>query len=190
MINKYNIRDYDYLYIIDSDMIDYPHDFVSRAIGLNPEGITAPLALIQNSITFYDWCGYQKKCATSLNSPYADYILMLSVPQRNFELLPPYVNDDSRLVEIDCVGCTYVVPSKVFDLTYGDLQQELLEVFDIADVTNHKISENKVQYEDHPSFTDHYTICAAIRANGGKIYMDRGSAAYHADLPIFGEKWH
>jgi hypothetical protein len=190
MINKYSIRDYDYLYIIDSDMIDYPHDFVSRAIGLNPDGITAPLALIQNSTTFYDWCGYQRKGATSLNSQYADYILMLNVKERNFNLLPPYVDDDARLVEIDCVGCTYVVPSKVFDLTYGDLQQELLKVFDIANVTNHKISENKVQYEDHPSFTDHYTICAATRANGGKIYMDRGSAAYHADLPIFGEKWH
>lgn len=190
MINKYDIRQYDYLYIIDSDMIDYPHDFLGRAIGLNPNGITAPMALIQNSITFYDWCGYQKKGATSLDSPYADYILMLSVKDRNFNLLPPYVEDDARLVEIDCVGCTYVVPSKIFDLTYGDLQQELLKVFDIANVKNHKITENKVQYEDHPSFTDHYTICAATRANGGKIYMDRGSAAYHADLPIFGEKWH
>lgn len=190
MINKYNIKDYDYLYIIDSDMIDYPHDFIRRAIGLNPEGITAPMALIQNSITFYDWCGYQKKGATSLDSQYAKYILMLSVKERNFNLLPPYVNDESRLVEIDCVGCTYVVPSKVFDLTYGDLQEELIAVFKIANVKDTKIPENKVQYEDHPSFTDHYTICAATRANGGKIYMDRGSAAYHADLPIFGEQWH
>lgn len=190
MINKYNIKDYDYLYIIDSDMIDYPHDFIRRAIGLNPEGITAPMALIQNSITFYDWCGYQKKGATSLDSKYAKYILMLSVKERNFDLLPPYIDDESRLAEIDCVGCTYVVPSKVFDLTYGNLQEELIAVFELASVKNHKIAENKVQYEDHPSFTDHYTICAAIRANEGKIYMDRGSAAYHADLPIFGEKWH
>lgn len=190
MINKYAIEKYDYLYIIDSDMIDYPHDFLSRAIGLNPNGITAPIALIQNSITFYDWCGYQKKGATSLNSPYRNNILQLSVPHRNFALLPPYVDDKSRLVEIDCVGCTYVVPAKVFSQTYGDLQNELIEVFKIANVTNHKIKENIVQYEDHPSFTDHYTICAAVRANGGKIYMDRGSAAYHADLPLFGENWH
>ena len=70
------------------------------------------------------------------------------------------------------------------------MQQELIETFDIAKVKNHKIKENIVQYEDHPSFTDHYTICAAIRANGGKIIMDRGSAAYHADLPIHGEAWH
>lgn len=190
MINKYDIKNYDYLYIIDSDMIDYPHDFVSRAIGLNQNGITAPMSLIQNSTTFYDWCGYQKRGATSLDSEYAQYILMLSVKERNFDLLPPYIDDEARLAEIDCVGCTYVVPSSIFNLTYGNLQEELLHVFDIAGVKNHKIAENKVQYEDHPSFTDHYTICAATRANGGKVYMDRGSAAYHADLPIFGEKWH
>lgn len=190
MLNKYNIHNYDYLYIIDSDMVDYPHNFLSRAIGLNPEGITAPMALIQNSVTFYDWCGYQKKGATSLNSPYKYNILELSVPERNFKLLPPYVDDHSRLVEIDCVGCTYVVPTKVFSQTYGDLKNELLQVFSLAGVKDHKILENKVQYEDHPSFTDHYTICAAVRANGGKIYMDRGSSAYHADLPIFGENSH
>jgi hypothetical protein len=190
MINRYDIHKYDYLYIIDSDIIDYPHDFLTRAIGLNPEGITAPVALIQNSIVFYDWCGYQKKGNTSLYGPYGKYIKNLSVKERNFNLQPPYVDDNSRLVEIDCVGCTYVVPSKVFNYSYGNMKSELIETFSIAGVTNHKIHEDKVQYEDHPCFTDHFTICAALRANGGKVFMDRGSAAYHADLPIHGEAWH
>lgn len=190
MINKYPIHNYDYLYIIDSDIIDYPHNFLTRAIGLNPTGITAPVALIQNSIVFYDWCGYQKKGNTSLYGQYGKYIKVLSHKQRNFNLKPPYVDDNSRLVEIDCVGCTYVVPSKVFTYSYSNIKQELLETFQIANVTNHKINEDIVQYEDHPSFTDHFTVCAALRANGGKIFMDRGSPAYHADLPIHGEAWH
>jgi hypothetical protein len=191
MINKYSIRNYDYLYVIDSDIIDYPHNFPTRAIGLNPNGITAPMALIQNSVIFYDWCGYQKKGNTSLYGKYGKFIKNLSVKERNFNLRPPYVDNDlSRLTEIDCVGCTYIVPTKVFDQTYGDLQKELIDTFNIAGVKNHKIADNIVQYEDHPCFTDHFTICAAVRANGGKIYMDRGSAAYHADLPIHGEGWH
>lgn len=190
MIDKYPIHDYDYLYIIDSDIIDYPHNFLTRAIGLNPTGITAPLALIQNSVVFYDWCGYQRKGATNLYGEYRSEILVKSSSKRNFNLQPPYVNDSNRLVEIDCVGCTYVVPTTVFKQTYGNMQQELIDTFDIAGVKNHKIQENIVQYEDHPSFTDHYTVCAAVRANGGKIIMDRGSAAYHADLPIHGEAWH
>jgi len=189
MIQKYPIHNYDYLYIIDSDIIDYPHNFISRAIALNPTGITAPLALIQYSNVFYDWCGYQKKDATTLNSPYKDKILNKMCPERNFQLLPPYVNDDSRLVELDCVGCTYVIPSKVFTYSYKN-KKDLIDVFNLTNVNDHKINEDVVQYEDHPTFTDHYTVCAALRDNGGKIYMDRGSVAYHADLPLYGEEWH
>lgn len=191
MIQKYPIHNYDYLYIIDSDIIDYPLNFPTRAIGLNETGITAPMALIQNSIVFYDWCGYQKLGVTSINNKqYSSSILDKGCKSRNFNLIPPYVNDPSRLVKIDCVGCTYIVPAKIFSLTYGDLQSELLKVFEFARVTNHKINENIVQYEDHPTFTDHYTVCAAMRANGGDVIMDRGSPAYHADLPIHGEAWH
>lgn len=191
MIKKYPIHNYDYLYIIDSDIIDYPLNFPTRAIGLNPNGITAPMALIQNSVVFYDWCGYQKLGVTSINNlEYSKSIMNKSCNTRNFKLIPPYVNDLSRLVKIDCVGCTYVVPSSIFKSTYGNLQPELLKVFDLAKVKNHKIKENIVQYEDHPTFTDHYTVCTAIRANGGDIIMDRGSPAYHADLPIHGEAWH
>jgi hypothetical protein len=189
MIEKYPIHNYDYLYIIDSDIIDYPHNFISRAIALNPTGITAPVALIQYSNVFYDWCGYQKKDVTTLNSPYKHSILTKMCPQRNFQLLPPYVIDDSRLVELDCVGCTYVIPSAVFSYSYND-KKDLIDVFNLTKVTDHKINQDKVQYEDHPTFTDHYTVCAALRNNGGKIYMDRGSVAYHADLPLYGEEWH
>jgi hypothetical protein len=188
MIEKYPIHDYDYLYIIDSDIIDYPHDFIKRSISLNPTGITAPVALIQYSNVFYDWCGFQKKDATTLNSIYKNDILKKMSTERNFNLLPPYVEDDSTLVELDCVGCTYVIPSKVFKYSYTN-KKELIDVFDLAKVKNHKINEY-VQYEDHPSFTDHYTVCAALKQNGGKIYMDRGSVAYHADLPLYGEEWH
>lgn len=190
MLSRTNLNDYDYLYVIDSDIVSYPYDFVSRAIGLNPNGITAPVMLIENSNVFYDWCGYQKKNHTSIKSEFRDCIMDKSCAKRNFSLQPPYVNDDSRLVEIDCVGCTYVVPTKVFKEGYGNLKNELLEVFKLAKVSNHKINENIVQYEDHPTFTDHYTICAALRSQGGKVYMDRGSVAYHADLPIYGENWH
>lgn len=190
MIEKYPIHDYDYLYIIDSDIIDYPHDFLIRAIGLNPDGITAPLALIQNSNTFYDWCGYQKLGATNPNGEYKPYLMDKSCKERNFNLQPPYTHSKDRLEEIDCVGCTYVVPTYVFKNGYGNEQKDLLYVFNLAKVSNHKITENIVQYEDHPTFTDHYTICMATRSNGAKIILDKGSSAYHADLPLFGENWH
>lgn len=33
-------------------------------------------------------------------------------------------------------------------------------------------------------------FCRNIRKNGGKIYMDKRIAAYHADLPRYGLSWH
>lgn len=191
MLHRTNLDDYDYIYVIDSDIVWYPYDFVSRAVGLNPKGITAPLALIENSNVFYDWCGYQKKDHTSIRSNYKQYILNKSCPQRNLALDPPYIYDESRLVELDCVGCTYVVPTSVFKGKYVEPHKsELLQVFSFANVKNHKIKDDIIQYEDHPTFTDHYTICTALRSQGGKVLLDRGSTAYHADLPIYGEEWH
>jgi len=191
MLSRTNIDAYDYIYVIDSDIVNYPEYFPSRAVGLNGTGITAPIMLIENTTQFYDWCGYQIKGRTSINSEFSDYIMMRGCSKRNFLLQPPYIpNDNARLAEIDCVGCTYVVPTTAFKNGYGNLKQELLEVFDLANVKNHKINEDVVQYEDHPSFTDHYTICTALRSQGGKVLLDRGSVGYHADLPIYGENWH
>jgi hypothetical protein len=188
MINKYPIHNYDYLYLIDSDILDYPHNFISRAIGLNPDGITAPLVLVQNTSLFYDIAGFQLKNTTSLTK---NDILNCNYKKISINYQPPYVkNDNSRLVEVDCVGSTYVVPTYVFNLNYGDEQQNLLDVFNLFNVTNHTILENKIQYEDHPFYTDHYTLCSALKSNGGKILLDNGSVAYHADLQIYGEKWH
>lgn len=191
MLSRTDIDAYDYIYVIDSDIVNYPEFFPSRAVGLNTNGITAPIMLIENTTRFYDWCGYQIKGRTSINSEFADYIMMRGCSKRNFLLEPPYIpNNSSRLAEIDCVGCTYVVPTSTFKNGYGDLKEELLEVFNLANVKNHKINEDIVQYEDHPSFTDHYTVCAALRSQGGKVLLDRGSVGYHADLPIYGENWH
>lgn len=188
MLNKYPIHNYDYLYLIDSDILDYPHNFISRAIGLNQDGITAPLVLVQNTSLFYDIAGFQLKNTTFLTK---DNILNCEYKKISINYQPPYIdNDNSRLSEIDCVGSTYVIPTYVFKLNYGDEQQNLLDVFNIFNITNHTILENKIQHEDHPFYTDHYTLCCALKTNGGKILLDNGSVAYHADLQIYGEKWH
>jgi hypothetical protein len=187
MIHKYPIKNYDYLFLIDSDIVDYPHDFIKRAIGLNPNGITAPLVLVQHTSLFYDTAGFQLNNSTNLTK---NKILNNDFKKISINYQPPYINDNSRLTEVDCVGSIYVVPTYIFSLTYGPIQSELNNIFELAGVKDHKIMENIVQYEDHPFYTDHYTICAAIKSNGAKVLLDNGSVAYHADLPIYGENWH
>lgn len=187
MIHKYPIKDYDYLFLIDSDILDYPHRFISRAIGLNPDGITAPLVLVENTTLFYDIAGFQQNNKT--------VILKDNLLNNNFEKItinrqPPYICDNNYLSEIDCVGSIYVVPSNIFTLTYCNRKKDLYELFEYFGLKNHKINEDIVQFEDHPYFTDHYTVCTAAKANGYKVLLDKCSVAYHADLPMYGESWH
>lgn len=187
MINKFPIKNYDYLFLIDSDILDYPHNFITRAIGLNPDGITAPLVLVQHTSLFYDIAGFQQINKTIISK---NDIINNKFNKITINMQPPYVDNNTRLVDIDCVGSIYVVPTNIFSLTYSDRQNDLKELFNYIGVKNHKIEENIIQFEDHPFFTDHYTICAATKANGYRVLLDQGSVAYHADLPLYGENWH
>lgn len=202
ILSKNDVKQYDYLLSIDSDIVDYEYTFPTRAIGLYPNSIVSPIMLIQNNVDFYDTCGYQKKDKTFLsedlmrytkkkfnsNTETPDYPRHLL---RTIDVKPPYIQEDpSTFVEVDCVGCFYIAPSFVFQNGYGKSKEDLLRIFKIAQLNDHKIYQDIVQYEDHPFFTDHYTICAAMRGNGYKVYLDRGSVAYHADLSIYGKSWH
>lgn len=192
MMDKVNWDNYDYFMWIDSDIVYYPADFPSTAIALNPDGITAPLVLIEQSTRFYDWCGFQRHNCTSLKHPsLGKRFRERYVSGRNIGLNPPYVEGAKRLVPMDCVGCMYLCPVRVIHpatATYGRHLEELLDRFHRANVANELAS--RVRYEDDVSHTDHFTICRAANAAECQIVVDRGSVAYHADLPRHGEKWH
>lgn len=204
MVQETDMTKFDYVLWIDADMVEYPSDFPARAISINPEGITAPLALIEKTTTFYDWCGYVPKGKSHIDEEKIGYIY-----GRQIGLIPPYlpkhveekrtfiqdllndkIKDDNPIVEMDCVGCMYLMPAKTFQMQYKKSTKEhlrkILEKFNVK----HHLDEKKVWYEDHPSFTDHYSICSVIRDNGHKVIMDKCSAAYHADLPKYKCGWH
>ena len=204
MVNETDMKKYDYVLWIDADMVEYPSDFPARAISINPTGITAPLALIEKTTTFYDWCGYVPKGKSHIDEEKIGYIY-----GRQIGLIPPYlpknvedrktymqdmlndkINDENPIVEMDCVGCMYLMPANTFQMKYKTSTKEhlrkMLEQFNVK----HHLDESQIWYEDHPSFTDHYSICSVIRDNGHKVIMDKCSAAYHADLPKYNCGWH
>lgn len=197
MMERINLDDWDYLYWIDSDIVEYNPELPKRALSLNPKGITAPVMCIEESNIFYDWCGYIPRHNTIQKPDKLGYIY-----GRQIGLIPPYDSrlkkkqtlnpplkyDDNELVELDCVGCMYIVPTYIFKCQYKKKTKEKLR--QILDKHNspHKL-DNKVRYEDHPAFTDHYPVCCALIDEGEKIYLDRLSIGYHADLPKYGLTW-
>lgn len=204
MVSETNMENFDYALWIDADMVEYPADFPERAISINPSGITAPLALIEKTTTFYDWCGYVPQNKSHIDEERIGYIY-----GRQIGLIPPYLpinveerktyisdmlndklDDNNPIIEMDCVGCMYLMPAHTFKLKYkNETKDSLRSILDKFNVKHH-LDEDQIWYEDHPSFTDHFSICSVIRDNGHKVIMDKASAAYHADLPKYNSGWH
>jgi len=79
---------------------------------------------------------------------------------------PPYWEKEpiERIVPMDGVGTVTMIPSWIY--------------------------KNGVKYTD-TKFTEHYSICQAVRKAGHSVVCNRDIIAYHADLPKYeGEKWH
>lgn len=186
----------DYVFWMDSDIVEFPTDFPTRAIALNPTGVTAPLTLIEGTQRFYDFCGYVQKSGSDVTGEFRARLRSNYVPGRNVLLVPPYfdrgVTAGSNMVEMDCVGCLYVVPMSIFDPQasnpYGGLKRNLLRL--LPKHAAREVLDDKVRYADTFHFTDHMSICTAIRARGDFVYVDKTSVAYHADCPLYGMSWH
>lgn len=48
------LLEWDYVLLVDADVVEYPADICSRLLSVNPSGITAPLPLIEGSGRLYD----------------------------------------------------------------------------------------------------------------------------------------
>lgn len=81
---------------IDSDLVEYPDNLPTRLMEANPDGITAPLALLDKAgDRFYDIGGFIER-------------------GERFRLAPPYCSQDGPVWELDSVGCCYLVPAWLY----------------------------------------------------------------------------
>jgi len=162
VLDRINLNDWDYLFWPDADLIDYPSDIISRFIKLNPEGITAPLVLIEGGATFYDYTAYLEK-----GTDHIQPTRMQRLDGRNLNPAYPYWSTgepNAQLVEMDCVGAINLIPSWIYKLG--------------------------ARYENHLAFTDHYPVCKCCRDKGRLVLCDRGTITFHADLPKWGHNWN
>lgn len=160
MLSKVNLKDYDYILWIDSDVVDYPLDMPTRLIDGNPNGVSSPMVMIEDLNIAYDWAAF-----IQLGKDHIDPTNRNRIEGRNINPHHPYYTDGAKtgLVNMDCVGTITLVPTWIY---------------------------NFARYEDHPAFTDHHPICKACRDNGKTVTVDMNCVAYHANLPKYGEQWH
>lgn len=176
MMEKINFNKYDYLLWIDADVVKYPLDMPTKLIEANPDGVSAPMVLIQGGDQFYDWAAFVMQGKDTIlpedrhrvwgrnlqhQPPYWTECKPHIEDDRNVN--PKWFNPKTNVVDMDCVGTITMVPTWVYQ---------------------------HAKYEDHPAFTDHYPICKACRDMGKRVVVVRNVVAKHADLPRFGEAWH
>ena len=167
-----NLSAYDYLLWIDADIIAYPPDMPTKLIAANPDGMTAPMVLVENSTRFYDCAGFIQKGRSHIEPNNPRFLR-----GRNLMHDPPYwfpAPPVDEVVEMDCVGAVTCIPTEMYLQTIGP--KDILVA----------------PYDEHePSFTDHWPLAQRVRNRGQRVRVHRGVTAFHANLSQYpGEGWH
>lgn len=165
MIESINLDQFDYVCWIDADVVEYAPDIVGKLIETNPTGVSAPMVLVERETDyFYDWAAFVMRGKDGIEP---DNIA--AQHGRQLEGAAPHWPQEpaDRVVEMDCVGTCYTVPTDVYREASG------------APV-----------HLDHPAFTDHYNLCLLARLMGRRVTVNRDLRVYHARLPDYGESWH
>lgn len=149
--------DVDYVLMVDADIVDYPPDLPAQLYEANPDGVTAPLVLIEHSSQFYDTLGFVED-------------------GRRARFLPPYFHGEGELVELDSVGCIYLIPARVLrEAAYHSAPVDRERDHQTIWATGH---------------TDHWPVMQQARAMGLRACCLRAAVARHARLTDYGEGWH
>jgi hypothetical protein len=166
VIDQYLYGYHQYVLWVDADLVDYPADLPARLYEANPEGITAPLVLLEQAGVgkeyrpgkqFYDTLGFIEN-------------------GRRVRHMPPYFDGDGELVELDSVGCIYLAPADL-------LRHASYESFPVD------------RELDHPTIwrtghTDHWPIMVQAAMDDLPIVCLTTVTAVHAYLPKYGEGFH
>ena len=177
VISQFLKPHHDYVLWLDGGVVDYPKDLVSRLHGRNPEGITAPLILVEESDSQQF---HQRRCGRSncgggmLGRSKAmhdvrSFIVKSDQPisadaaqQSNSNEFPPYFGGPD-VVECESVGTVYLAPAALY-----------------------RVPETVPKYFPTP-FTEHFPVMHAAKYKlGMRIVTDTNIVVQHADTAKFG----
>lgn len=157
LLETYLTPAYDYVLWIDADITKYPPDLPQQLFEVHPKAVVAPLVLVENTRGFYDNVGFIENGGIT-------------------ETRPPYFEQTGRLIELDSVGCCYLIPADV----YEHARYEKTPV----DRKGHHWS---LWIRGH---TEHWSVMQKAKELGYSIWCTRDITVYHADLPTYGETWN
>jgi len=167
MLDSLNVSQWDYVMWIDADVVEYLPDLPTLLIQANPDGVTAPLVLIEEPgpdgpDQFYDTTAFTLKGKSHLMPDNAEPW----VEGRSVNKFPPYVpGAKGDLIDVDGVGTVYVVPARLF-------------------------LDPSVRYSDDERLTEHWSVVSKAHEAGMPVKMHKRVKVRHANLPKYGDSWH
>ena len=167
---------YDYTLWLDSDVVEFPSDLPTRLIRENPDGVTAPLVLIEEpgplgTDQFYDTTAFVKRGMSNLSEDTSPF-----VEGRNIDRNYPYIKPEG------CGDYDWSCPMRT--------DQELDSVGTIYMVSADIFRVGKAVFADHPSFTEHFPLMEHAWRMGRRVVVSSRTVARHANLPFYGEGFH
>lgn len=157
MIDTYLRAEHDAVFWVDSDLISYDADLPTRLHTANPGGITAPLALLAEPSPygrdrFYDIGGFVED-------------------GRSARGYPPYFDQAGDVIEMESVGCCYLIPADVYraGVRYTPPPCDRWQV------------DGRMEYR-----VEHNSVMAEARAQGYRVCCLTTARCVHAWLPSYG----
>jgi len=147
LIDDYLKPYHSHVLMMDSDLDEFPEDLPFQLMDTaKGKAIVAPMVLSAWGYPrYYDVAGFVE------NGKWA-------------RMWPPYFDQKERIIELDSVGCCYMVPA---DILKGGARLEYVQ-----------------------GFTQHYGLCKKAKEMGFKVKCDTGLKVRHADLTKYGEQIH
>jgi hypothetical protein len=141
---------------LDVDLVDVPADLIERLLVISKTDIVAPFVFVEtlnalrgpsmdNGGWFYDTGGFIQD-------------------GKEAEAFPPHFSGNTRLMELDSVGCCYLAPAWLY--------------------------REGLRYEPNGDDVEHKSFMKAARERGVHVLATDSVQVKHAFLPRFGEAWH
>lgn len=109
LIEKHLKPHHDYVFWVDADLMWYTPDSILRLASINPDGVTAPLVLIEKTGKpqdnwFYDVAAFvEKGQPVYRDGPHFGNVLHKA----------PYFVSTDDVIDCESVGCCYLIPASV-----------------------------------------------------------------------------
>lgn len=144
MVEKYLEPGDSHVLWIDADIVQYSNTILADLLSISSKDVVAPGVYLESDATwFYDIAGFVEEGHWA-------------------SVRPPHFQQTGDVIELDGVGCFYLVPAEVY--------------------------RRGAKHEPVEGLTDHYAVCRFAKQQGFRVLCAPKLKVQHADYRLYGKE--